>query len=527
MNYIIKGLILSICSGLLIYFAWPVNGIFPLIFFGLVPLLIGLEIVIKNHRKLLYLKSFLLFFTFYFIWTLLSLTWLYKTAPDSYLITSLLTTINYSVILSFYPMVYIKLGKNYALAYFASAILLTDWISQVYSLGTPYFNLGLGLGQTPWLIQHYKIIGVEGGSLWIILSNIFIFNLISNKNYFSIKKWTPIIGLVIIVPIISVITFSIPENSNENTLVAIHHSNIDPNTKEAYENPIPVIDSLFNSTFSGLKKVPDIIVWPETIIIRLGWLHKIDTEPVIVHLKEKLKNYPNTTLVFGAIGFSHADSKKEITRYTTYVEDGNYYFNTHNLAVTVTANLPTLITSKELFIPFHEQIPYYNTLPFLANLIDALGTRAMFSPFKGGNKLTQDLKGHHYESVLCYESLFSLFMIKKCTRKIGAILIHANEHWLKDLNGSKQYLYENVAIAIQGGKPLIRSSNGGATAVISKKGEILDVISGDAPSTILKKVSLNYSTTFYSHIAGSFHTGGGISSILLLFISIIKRQQKK
>jgi len=515
--------LLSIVSGIILYYAWPNNGVFPLLFVGFVPLLFALEILSKKQKRFSSPKAFLLIFTTYFIWTSLSLTWLYKTAADSHFITVLLTAFNYSLFLAFFPYIYKKLGKNYALVYFASALLLADWVSQVYLLSTPYFNLGLGLGKAPWLIQHYQWIGIEGGGLWIILTNIFIFKLISEKTY-SFKKLIPLSSLVILFPVLSVVIYSLPEETNgKSATVTLHHSSIDPNTQEAFSNPVMVIDSLFNSTFNHLSEIPDVVVWPETVIIRLGWLHKLDAEPTILYLKNRLKKYPNTTLVFGAIGFSHAKNETSKSKYTTYVPEGNYYYNTHNVAVTVASNKTTLIKSKEKFIPFHERIPYINTLPFLTNLIDAVGTRAMFTPFKGGNPLTMDLNGNHFESVLCYESLFSLFMAKKSTRKIGAILVHANEHWLKDIAGSKQYLYENVAIAIQGGKPLLRSSNGGVTTIVNRKGDIISPIVGQKTENLTAKINLNYSTTIYSKIAGVFYAGGGISSFLIFFLSLFKK----
>jgi apolipoprotein N-acyltransferase len=301
---------------------------------------------------------------------------------------------------------------------------------------------------------------------------------------------------------------------------------MNPSTSETFEDPTSVIDKLFDSTFNNLTEIPDVVVWPETVIIRLGWLHKIDLEPVILRLKTKLKDYPNTIVVFGAIGFSQAKNKAVNSKYVTYVPEGNYYYNTHNVAITVSANNRTLIKSKEKFIPFHERIPYINTLPFLTNLVSAVGTRAMFTPFKGGNPITTDLKGNHYESVLCYESLFSLFMAKKSTKKIGAFIVHANEHWLKDQAGSEQYLYENVAIAVQGGKPLLRSSNSGISAIINEKGDVISPVVGRIHQNITSKVSLNYSTTFYSKIAGVFYAGSGISSFLILFLSIIKNPTK-
>lgn len=510
----------------MLYFAWPNNGIFPLLFVGFIPLLFALKTLSKSNTTFIYGKAFGLIFLTFFVWSSFSLIWLYRTAIDSHFLTATLTAFNYSLFLAFFPFIYKKTGKYYALIYFASALLLVDWISQVFLLATPYFNLGLGLGQSPWLIQHYTWIGIEGGSLWIILTNILLFNLISEKKY-TLKALSPLAFLVLVMPISSIIIYQLPNDDNsKESIITLHHTNMDPSTSKTFEDPTSVIDELFESTFNNLTEIPDVVVWPETVIIRLGWLHKIEREPVILRLKTKLKDFPNTIVVFGAIGFSEAKNKAIDSKYATYVPEGNYYYNTHNVAVTVSANSRTLIKSKEKFIPFHERIPYINTLPFLTNLVSAVGTRAMFTPFKGGNPITTDFKGNNYESVLCYESLFALYMAKKSTKKIGAFIVHANEHWLKDQAGSEQYLYENVAIAVQGGKPLLRSSNSGVSAIINQKGDIISPIIGRVNKNITSKISLNYNTTLYSKIAGVFYAGGGISSFLILFLSIIKKSSK-
>lgn len=521
-SFLVKIILLSITSGLLLCFAWPNNGIFPFLFVGFIPLLFALKKIAEKTSKFSVLKAFIIIFLTYLTWVALSLTWLYNTAVDSYLITILLISLNYSIPLSFFTYVYKKLGETYALTYFVCSLLIADWISQTFLLTSPYFNLGLGLGKTPWLIQHYKIIGVEGGSLWIALSNVLLFKLISDKTY-TLKKLAPLASLLIIVPVLSITTYQLPDTPNKQVAIAtIHHSNINPSTKFAYDHPVLIIDSLFNATFNNLSTVPDIVVWPESIIVRVGWLHKIDQEPVIQFLKNKLKKFPNTSIIFGALGFSHVKNKKNITKYTTFSPSGGYYYDTHNIAITVSANNKTLIKSKEKFVAFHERVPYVDVLPFLTNLIDTLGTRAMFSEFHGGNPITTDINGNHYESILCYESLFSLFMIKKSTSRVGAFLIHANEHWLKDFSGSQQYLYENVAMAIQGGKPLLRSSNSGISAIINEKGQILSPVVGRIKGNITLEIPLNYSTTFYSKIAGSFYSGGGLMCFLILLFSTLK-----
>ncbi len=64
----------------------------------------------------------------------------------------------------------------------------------------------------------------------------------------------------------------------------------------------------------------------------------------------------------------------------------------------------------------------------------------------------------------------------------------------------------------------------GCSAIINEKGDIISSVMGLSSENITSKVNLNYKTTFYSKIAGSFYAGGGIVCILLSFLSIIKNK---
>jgi apolipoprotein N-acyltransferase len=105
------------------------------------------------------------------------------------------------------------------------------------------------------------------------------------------------------------------------------------------------------------------------------------------------------------------------------------------------------------------------------------------------------------------------------------IVIAANENWNKDLTGSKQYLYNNVGMAIQSRIPIAKSSNSGVSAIIDKFGNVLDERIGRNSGLITQKISLAEGPTFYSSISGIFYWISVLLFVpfyLLFFYSTLK-----
>src|SRR5690606_32834337 len=146
-------------------------------------------------------------------------------------------------------------------------------------------------------------------------------------------------------------------SSGKVVKVVIHHSGRDPHVEEAYSDPVKRADELFEASFSSLSNDHQLVIWPETVLIRLGWLHGLENELIVQHLKERLKDYPGTTLILGGIGFSEASGDEAASRYARFVEDGqqSYYYNTHNVSIALRSDRRLLMRSKEQFIPFQER----------------------------------------------------------------------------------------------------------------------------------------------------------------------------
>ena len=89
---------------------------------------------------------------------------------------------------------YLKQGL---LAFLLSTITL-EYVQNFWDLSWPWFNLGHSLSAFPSAIQWYQFTGATGGTLWLIIINIFIYTLIKIK---TSKTTKVIFSIIIITPL--------------------------------------------------------------------------------------------------------------------------------------------------------------------------------------------------------------------------------------------------------------------------------------------------------------------------------------
>jgi apolipoprotein N-acyltransferase len=128
------------------------------------------------------------------------------------IIANIVNTSLYTVIFILYSLLKRKLGVNAGIIF-----LITFWISFEkfhlnWQFSWPWLNLGNVFSERIDWIQWYEYTGVFGGTLWVLLSNCFLFKLIRQYDsspcpsairsvkYYSTALWGTLI--LIITPIV-------------------------------------------------------------------------------------------------------------------------------------------------------------------------------------------------------------------------------------------------------------------------------------------------------------------------------------
>lgn len=493
---------LAILSGILMNLGWPDNDFYPLLFIGLIPLFFAIDQLELMASKWKLLLLFFIVFCSHIVWTGMSLRWLHETSPKTYQVAIVIDALTLSLILS--PLFLIKkyAGEKLKWVYFVAAWMTMEYFNQHWMLGAPYFILGSGFGKAPELIQCYEFIGIEGGSIFLLMTNIAGYKLLKNTlKRESVKKSIVLLSIGLFPFVFSLfLGNSVDEFKQEKIKVVAVHSFLDTYHDDSHKYPQRSVERLWDITKKAQLDNVELVVWPETIISNMGWLNNIVNEGAYKSLSDKLKEFPQLSVCLGGYGFSLAKDGA-VDPYAAFDEKRKFYYQAHNVAITMNNGSIWPIRSKEIFIPFQERIPFLETLPFLKNFADIVGSNTMVSPYTKGSNIHRTIKGSKFVPVLCFESTYPLRMASNAEES-DFIAILANENWNKDLSGSEQYLYSNVGMAIQSRTSIVRSSNSGISAIINSYGEIVGRRKGKDIGVIEADILPKEELTFYESISG-------------------------
>ena len=506
-------------SSLLMYLSWPNHKLPFLSFVGLAILFISIRSAPGNSIN----KTLVLFASisvFRLIWVGGNSMWLADSTPKSFLYFTLIDATVFALVLLPSALALSK-KRKYAWLFFISSWMSLEYLSQHFELSQPFFCLGFVFGEFPSFIQFYKYLGIEGGSLLILIVSICLALLVEDKLNGVANKRSSFIGFgVSILPFVfSPFLVSHNEAQEKIKVLSIHSYRKTYDTRY-HQNPELMVDQLWTQSVAALQRHPDaqLLVWPETLISNLDWLSNPTESRAYKRILEKLQNYPELTLVTGGYGFS-IDPMGQKNPYASFDKTNKRYFTGHNVAISIKPGGQCYIRSKEKFIPFQEQVPYLGSLPFLSNLVDVVGSNTTTSYYSKGIDIHPLRSGAGFTPILCYESVFPLFMAKKVQNNALIVLL-ANEYWIPNLSGSERYLAANSPIAIQSGISIVRSANSGISASVDPNGIILHRKSGKQSGYLFDEIPIKEESTVYEHIAGFIYYPSLIlSAILLLFYS--------
>ena len=228
-----KNLLIAILSGLLLAFGWPTYGFPMLLFVAFVPLLLVEHRLRISEIKRKGLKIFGLSYLTFFIWNLITTSWLRYAdvfgASFAVLVNSALMA---SLVLIYHKFA-LRNSQNRALLFLVTLWISFEKLHLGWEFSWPWLNLGNGFSEYFTWIQWYEYTGTFGGTLWVWLLNVILF-----KGFLLYRKGTSKVVLkrlvltsasLIIIPIgISLVLLNTYSHTGETVNVIALQPNIDP-----------------------------------------------------------------------------------------------------------------------------------------------------------------------------------------------------------------------------------------------------------------------------------------------------------
>ena len=420
-----------------------------------------------------------------------------------------------------------------------SSWLCMEYFHHMWQFAFPFLTLGNGLSMYPQLVQFYEYTGVLGGSLWILLVNISVFQFLQQYEpapILSITRLKPIVLSLVLLVVPALASFfifiSYEDKGKPVEVIAVH-----PNTDCRNDKYLTRVDSLVERyirySYEHISPTTDYVLWPETAITNARWIENLNTNELLNSIKRGLlKDYPKTKLITGAVLYELYNAKTlsenpEDVPNIRYNREEKFWFHTYNAAFQLTTGDPNLpIRTKIKLVPVEETVPYAKQFGFLRKIVRSMGGYS-FDTRRVNANVFNSKNGIGATPLICYESIFGNLTAKYVDEGAQLLFVILNEGWYKNMRGASQFMYYSSLRAIENRRSIARSSNDGISCFINQRGEIQQITKEFKSTSIKGTLLANRSKTIYT-IFGDYI--GVVSSVItcctILYFTISKGRFK-
>lgn len=509
-NILIWSLILLFVVMMSLPYIVPGTGLMAL--FGIIPLLCMeriASILGKKHIWIYHYSAFVL-------WNAATTFWVCNATIGGGLFAIFANALQMSLVFGLFRMSRKRFSG--ALPYI---FLMVTWIAweRFYfdaEISWPWLVLGNSFARTTWAIQWYEFTGSLGGSLWIWVSNLSLFGLMTSMSSGRWGEWnikariaaiTGILALFIIPPVVSSsIGKQYQDSMNDSGRqleVLIIQPNIDPYNKfqamtQEQQNAILLdhAEKYLEQRKNDSTATPLLVLAPETFTrdIIPGEYQRSRTWRRFTGF---LKDYPNVNILFGASSYDYIESTEAPSSTARKLGD-NLWVESHNSALITDGTLRTEIFHKSKLVVGVEHTPYPAIFCKIDDLLGGVMGRCV-----GQEEVSllnvESLSGNRIPvgCAVCYESVYGEYYTDYIRKGAEAMTIITNDAWWGDTPGYRQHLSYASLRAIETRRAIARCANTGISAIISPSGEIIQPTPWWEPAVIKSQIPLRNDLTFY------------------------------
>ena len=435
-------------------------------------------------------KSAKLMFLFAFGWFASGISWVHVSI-DQFgglpLIASLGLMLLLCLYLALFPALaaylaaYFSIKKQLNLWLLIPFWLISEYLRSIVLTGFPWLSLGYSQIDSP-LANFAPVIGEVGITALIILINVCVTKLCyafqqSNKHNFS---YLMVVPFSIIILSYGLAQINWIQSTGKTTRVALVQGNITQSIKWSSEQEWPTMLKYLDLT--RINYDADIIIWPESAIPAL--------EPAVQDYLETVNQSAllnNSAIITGILNYNF-ESKEYFNSLIVLGkkqddDEQGYYYNHNNRY------------SKNHLLPIGEFVPFQELLRPIAPLFNL-----PMSSFSRGDYVQHNLIANNLNilPLLCFEIAFPHQLAANLTEETNLLLTVSNDAWFGDSHGPHQHMEIARMRALEFGRPLLRATNNGITAVVDHKGQFIKRIPQFEEMVLKTEVDLVKGKTPYS-----------------------------
>ncbi|MFI3270272.1 MAG: apolipoprotein N-acyltransferase [Rikenellaceae bacterium] len=390
-----------------------------------------------------------------------------------------------------------------ALAYTA---LTSIWIAFEYNytvseFSWPWLLLGNGFSNDIWAIQWYEYTGIFGGSLWVLLSNILLFEaVISTKT--GVRRWLKpalMTSLPLAVSLLIYATYEVPQGARSMEVTVIQ-----PNV-DCYDKFAGTDRFQEDNIIEMLHRVPkrsELILLPETSVPRYYDIESYHEAPFFTKMVKLVEaRAPKATLICGSNSVRrYADGEQSET-----ARDGGErgYYDLYNSAVAVRNNirlrqLNVQVRNKARLVIGVENTPSWVFKVFRFFVIDIGGVVGQIGKGTTAEPFIVGKAGVNVGGAICYEGLYGNFIGEFVRGGAELLTIISNDGWWGNTPGHKHLYSLSQVRAVEHRRYIARSANTGVSGFINSRGDNIESLGWQERGALTQEVKLSKEMTIYT-----------------------------
>lgn len=443
-------------------------------------------------------------FIFAFGWFSAGISWVHVSI-DQFgglpLVASLLLMLLLCLYLAIYPAIACYCSAKFShsktinLYLFVPFWLICEFLRGVMLTGFPWLTLGYSQIDSP-LSAYAPIIGESGISALILIICVSLVYIVTKVH--RLAHSLIVISVCILTFVFHNISWVKESRNTVNTLLV--QGNIEQALKWAPEQTWPSMLSYLDLTRQHYPA--DIIVWPESAITAVE--PSIQAQEFLQIVQSSLL-LNDSSLITGIIDYD-ADARRYFNnlivlgQHAKKDQIGSYQYNNLNRY------------SKHHLLPIGEFVPFADWLRPIAPFFNL-----PMSSFSRGHYQQKNLVANGYQvlPLICFEVAFADQLSANFSEQTQLLLTVSNDAWFGDSHGPHQHLDIVRMRAKEFGRPFLRATNNGITAVIDHHGNVVNRIPQFETNVLTTQVNLVSGTTPYARFTTIIDYG--IPTLLLLF----------
>lgn len=422
------------------------------------------------------------------LWNVATIWWVWIATPIGPITATIVST--FWNLVAFMLFHYVSKRASKALSY---TLLVAAWVATEFLytsaevMSFPWLTLGNGFSGDIWAVQWYEWTGVMGGSVWVLLVNIAIFEAWRNRNAAKIC----VAAATLIVPIVvSLFLYFGWQPSEEKVTTSVIQPNVDCYDEKFADNKDWQIENIVDL----MRQVPSdamLVVLPETAVPEtlnddIPWSSKSTAE-----MRSVLDSlYPKAMAITGATTVKYYVDENERTE--TARNRGGFYYDVFNSAVALNPGMGGGVHHKMRLVIGVETMPFtglLNKFVDLGGITGQLGRNDIAIPFIK--------KDYIAGPAICYEGLYGDCFARFIRHGAQIMTVLSNDGWWGNTSGHKRLFDFCRLRAIETRRGVARSANTGVSGFINSRGDVLERMDWEERGVLTYDMEIRNDVTLY------------------------------